>query len=318
LEFEPRRFYKNAFIVDEDSDETFVKTFCGDAADQIDENDVFWCDPRTVPNENFWPKRFPPKVVEDIKKNQGPIAFAGMYQQSPISRGGNIIGREHWKLWDRAEYGNLTTIIASLDTSLSSKQMANNDPSALTIWGRSIEPVELGGNLVHGTKLILLWAWQGYEAFDTLSKLVFDMCTAGDGRVIPGCPARFQVDRLLIEDTAAARPVALELERIYGVSSKFMVDLMKVGRLDKVARLQSVEHLFRADMVYAPDKRFADMVVDQMSVFPMGAHDDLVDSASLALRWFRDMNLIATREEAMQEINEQGRYRSKLQPLYPA
>jgi hypothetical protein len=166
----------------------------------------------------------------------------------------------------------------------------------------------------------LPYAWQGWLNFDALAKLVFDTCTAGDGRIIPNVPIRFQVDRLLIEDSAAARPVALELERIYGVSSKFQVELLRTGTQDKVARLQSVEHFFRAGSIYAPNRKFADLVIDQMTMFPMGKHDDLVDSTSQALRWFRDQHYLYTREEEQLNVGQQGRYipRSARQPLYPA
>jgi len=196
--------------------------------------------------------------------------------------------------------------------------MANNDPSALAIWGLTREPFECEERMVHGVKIILLFSWSDYLAFDALAKAVFDICTAGDGRVIPGCPARFTIDELLCEDTAAGRPVVLELERIYNVSAKFGVELIRTGRLDHVARLQSIEHMFRAGMIYAPNKVFADAVIDQMSIFPSGAHDDLVDTASQALRWFRDQNLLTTKEEQFQETEQMGRYRSKLKALYPA
>ena len=40
------------------------------------------------------------------------------------------------------------------------------------------------------------------------------------------------------------------------------------------------------------------MVIDECAAFPMGAHDDLVDSTTQALRWFRDGGLEFFQEDA--------------------
>jgi len=54
----------------------------------------------------------PRKVVEDRKRRLGPYAASGQLQQSPVTRGGNIIKREWWRLWpeDAPEAGLLDPI----------------------------------------------------------------------------------------------------------------------------------------------------------------------------------------------------------------
>jgi predicted phage terminase large subunit-like protein len=315
--YEPKRYYRNCWAEDE-FERPVIKTFVGENAVQFEPDDVFWEDPRTQPDENFWPLRFPQEVLDKYKKDLGPIGFAGQFGQSPVPRGGAIIGRDQWQLWERADYGNVVTIVAALDTSFSSKNLASNDPSAITVWGLSREPILRDGKMVHGDKYIMMFAMQTYSSFDELAKLVHGICTA-DRTVIPDIPVRFCVDRLLIENSAVARPVAIELERMYNVSGKFSVDLINVGRLDKVSRVNAIQHFFNNGMVYAPNKRWADEVMDQLTLFPLGKHDDLVDTVSLALGWFRANNWLLTKDEHDAEVVELTRYRPRrLQALYPA
>jgi phage terminase large subunit-like protein len=93
-----------------------------------------------------------------------------------------------------------------------------------------------------------------------------------------------------------------------------LLDPRKYG--DKVARLQSVQPLFSQGLIYAPDKTFADLVIDEVAVFPNGAYDDLTDTVSYALRYLRDMNYaLQTDEQSQMDIDEQM-HRSRPMPLY--
>jgi hypothetical protein len=319
LEYDPKRtWYVNAFVGDEETDELSIKSVYGSNAVAVPQADVFYKDPRTEPGENAWPARFPPREVERIKREQGPIAFAGMYQQSPVARGGNIIGRDAFKLYDHPTYPNFSSIVMGVDTSLTAKAMSNNDPSALVVIGKTQETVLDGDVAVYGPKFIILYAWAGYKSFDELAKFIYGVATCSR-EILPDIPVRFDCDRVLIEDSAAARPVSIELERQYRVQDKFTVDLVKTGREDKVARLQSVESFFRQGMIWTPNKRWADELMDEVAVFPNGSHDDRVDALSMTLRWFRNQGLLETKDEQQFGITELTRFRPRRPPpLYPA
>ena len=45
-------------------------------------------------------------------------------------------------------------------------------------------------------------------------------------------------------------------------------------------------------MVWAPDKRFADELIEEVAAFPNGEYDDLVDSMTQALMRYRQGNFI--------------------------
>jgi hypothetical protein len=72
-------------------------------------------------------------------------------------------------------------------------------------------------------------------------------------------------------------------------------------------------------MIYAPDKDWADIVIQQVSVFPKGKHDDLVDTVSQALRHLRDLGMMQRAPERIAELDEIKRLPTKEPaPLYPA
>jgi predicted phage terminase large subunit-like protein len=237
-------------------------------------------DPREEDGELLFPDRFPLHVVERDEAAMGPYATAGQYNQSPEPRGGGIIKDEWWQLWDRAEYPGIEYIVASLDTAYTTK--AENDPSALTIWGvfggssdsAATRSVDRYGRSIDITrsfqseslgpvpKAMLMYAWQGKLEVHDLTEKVADICK------------RMKVDVLLIENKAAGHSVAQEMRRLFG-NEDFSVQMYDPKTLDKVARLYSVQHIFSEGMVYAPNKDWAEMVIRQVSSFPRGAHDDL-------------------------------------------
>ena len=55
---------------------------------------------------------------------------------------------------------------------------------------------------------------------------------------------------------------------------------------DKHARVNSVAPLFESGMIWAPEQKFADEVIEECAV-SHGDHDDLVDSTTQAIMRFR-------------------------------
>ena len=56
---------------------------------------------------------------------------------------------------------------------------------------------------------------------------------------------------------------------------------------DKHTRVNSVAPLFESGMIWAPDQKFAEEVIEECASFPYGDHDDLVDTTTQALMRFR-------------------------------
>jgi len=54
-----------------------------------------------------------------------------------------------------------------------------------------------------------------------------------------------------------------------------------------MVRLNAVSDLFASGVVWAPDTRWAREVIEEVAVFPVGEHDDFVDTMTQALMRFR-------------------------------
>lgn len=285
---------------------------------------IGFSDPRTEDGELLWPARFGADWADTQKKRVGEFAWAGQYQQLPAPRGGGVIKKEWWQLWsgeDRQKYPPFEYILATVDTATSIKTEA--DFSACTVWGLWRDEFETprvvwrdAAGIAHETRqgfrgaprLMLIYAWQDRL---TLHDLVM--------RLIETC-SRFKVDRLRIEATAAGFAAHQELHRLLSDGCRCAIDLERVPQgMDKYARLLSVQHLFQEGLIYAPEKAWADMVIEQVASFPRGAHDDLVDCTSSAIRYMRDINMALRSQEHTEAESALTRHRGRAStmPLYP-
>jgi hypothetical protein len=73
-------------------------------------------------------------------------------------------------------------------------------------------------------------------------------------------------------------------------------------------------------MVWHPMRAFADMVIDEMAMFPRGKHDDLTDVMTQGLWWLRQGGWLERREErehADKQFRQQQQNLRKELPLYP-
>ena len=296
---------------------------------------IGWEDPRVDDGELAWPERFPQYVVKELERDKGPYAYASQYQQSPAPRGGGILKEAYWQLWDKQDsngkeyFPPFQFVLASLDTAYTEKQ--ENDASALTIWGvfRERPVIDVGPealwqprdtptivrNNLGNPKIMLIYAWQGRYEFHELIQKVIETCIPGQ---IPGGGPSFPVDKLLIEAKASGLSVGQELHRMFRSTGKIGIDLINPTAYgDKVARVHAIEHLLADGMVYAPDRAFADMVIDQCSRFPRGSRDDLVDTVSMALRYLRDSGFALKNSEYAIEDEPSLSYSQNNVALYP-
>jgi predicted phage terminase large subunit-like protein len=65
------------------------------------------------------------------------------------------------------------------------------------------------------------------------------------------------------------------------------------GSGDKTARLNSVADIVRSGLVYVPQTRWAEELVEEVAGFPFMSNDDLVDTTIMALMRFRQGGFIS-------------------------
>jgi predicted phage terminase large subunit-like protein len=206
-----------------------------------------------------------------------------------------IVKRSQFKIWPRkVKIPKLRYIVASYDTAFTQRQLDKKtmtvDPSACTIWGLVRGPDE-SGEYGKGPYVALLYdCWEEYLGFPELKKKLKE-----DAKTKWGEEGR-PTDLLLIEDKGSGRSIRqeLEMEGIFAFS-------FSPGKDDKITRLHGVTPLFAAGRVYVPESHKAagepmtwvEPLIEQMTTFPHAAHDDMVDTVSQVLTWFRDAGALS-------------------------
>ena len=280
---------------------------------------IGWVDPRWRPDpedcngELAWPERFSEKAVQALKIELGPYAVAAQLQQTPEARGGGILKREFWQPAEQYMTGNkfpaFEYVIASLDGAFDEKE--ENDPSALTIWG--IFQNEHGYNramLVHAWAKKLQISGPKVEIMPGEHEMVYRRRAMPHWGLVEWTADtcnRFKVDRLLIENKASGKPAAQSLQNSHGRAG-WQIQLVE-PKGDKYARGLAVQPSFSQDMIYAPDREWAQDVIDQCAIFPKGRHDDLYDSVTQAIKHLRDTGLLRSDEDRRAEEVEALRHK---------
>ena len=108
----------------------------------------------------------------------------------------------------------------------------------------------------------------------------------------------YQPDSLMIEKKASGAPLLYEL-RAMGIIVNEVIPSK-----DKITRLNAVADLFSSGMVWAPSTRWAEAVKEEVADFPVGAHDDYVDSMTQALDRFRRGGFIRLDSDEVDEVRE--------------
>lgn len=301
------------------------------------ETAIGWYDPRLDEEdgerEPAWLDRFSERAMDRTRLEIGPYAWAAQYQQSPAPRGGGIFKRHWWKPWESSDgrYPLFSYVIASLDVAVTEK--AENNPSGFTVWG--IFQPEDGDN----PAIMLIDAWRKRLNMhgDPAPRIITEIPQIGDDKqtvinrnvawkrrtsegwglvewVAYTCRVRC-ADLLLIECEKGGIVAAQEMQRLYG-GENWSVHLQPV-KGDKHARAMAVVPTFSQGKVYAPDKDWAEMVIDEMEAFPKHRYDDLTDSTTQAIRYFRNAGLTRTDEEIQAEAYERIRHKPQQRPLYP-
>ena len=220
----------------------------------------------------LWPGFWKKEELEALKAELPVSKWEAQYQQNPTSEEGAIVKRDQWQIWEKGDPPDCEYVIQSWDTAFEKNNRA--DYSACTTWGVFQHPNK-NGDL--RPNIILLDAFKQRMEFPELKKKAFDMWR------------EWNPDTLLIEKRAAGAPLIYEMRKIGIPLSEYTPGKGN----DKIARVNAISDLFASGVVWCPETRWADEVMEEMASFPNGDHDDLVDSSSQALLRFRQGGFIS-------------------------
>jgi predicted phage terminase large subunit-like protein len=108
----------------------------------------------------------------------------------------------------------------------------------------------------------------------------------------------WEPDAFIVEAKASGAPLIYEL-RSMGIPVQ---EFTPTRGNDKITRVNSVADIFASGKVWAPRKRWAEEVIEELAAFPNSDHDDLVDSTTQALIRFRKGGFIRLDSDEPDEI----------------
>ncbi len=230
----------------------------------------------------LWPEFWSRDELDGVKASIPVAKWNAQYLQNPTAEEGAIIKREWWNVWESDDPPIVDYVIQSYDTAFTKSERA--DYSAITTWG-VFYPDE-GDEAA----IILLDAEKGRWEFPELKDAAMRLYQ------------EFEPDMVLIEQKASGTPLTQDLRKMGIPVSGFTP-----GRgADKFSRMNACSPVFESGMVWCPETRWAEEVIEECAAFPNGEHDDLADSMTQAILRFRQGGFIRTRSD--EEDDDFSRY----------
>jgi predicted phage terminase large subunit-like protein len=225
--------------------------------------------PAILNEKSLWPEQWPIESLLQKKAAMDPRYWNAQYMQQPTSDAAAVIKREYWNVWEAEDPPKCEWVIQTWDTAYEAKTTA--DYSACTTWGVWHNPED--NDNAH---IILLDAFKDRMEFPELKQTAYKHWK------------KWEPDAFLIEKKAAGAPLIQEL-RAMGIP---VAEYTPSRGNDKITRVNAVSDMFFSGRVWAPDTRWARDVIEEVASFPVGEHDDYVDTMSMALLRFRQGGLI--------------------------
>lgn len=237
--------------------------------------------PAMLPSGNLlWPEYWSMEEMMALKAELPLTKWLSQYQQNPTSSEGALIKREWWQPWKQPIPPKCDAIICSFDTAFTKND--RSDYTACTTWGVWKRIDENSGKEIPA--VMLLDAWREKLAFPELKSAAMKHFK------------KWQPDVMLIEARAAGLPLIYEL-RAMGVPVQ---DYTPTRGNDKISRVNAITDIFHSGNVWAQSSpeglwpKYVEEVITECNDFPAGAHDDYVDTVSMALMRYRQGGWIGT------------------------
>ena len=244
-------------------------------------------DAGTDHEKSLWPAQWPLELLQATRQQLDPRYWNAQYMQNPTSDMAALISRKDWKIWDKEDPPKCEYVIQSWDTAHETK--TTSDYSACTTWG-----VWYNNEDKNNPNLILLDAFKDRLTFPELKIAALKHYK------------EWNPDAFIVEKKAAGAPLIQEL-RMIGIPVQ---EFTPSRGNDKMVRLNAVADLFTSGKVWAPDTRWAKEVIEEIASFPVGEHDDFVDTCTQALLRYRQGGFISLDSDEKDD-DMQYRYRRK-------
>lgn len=207
--------------------------------------------------EPLWPSVWTTQALEEKRIEIGPRAFQTEYQGNPTGAEGAVFKRS----WIR----NYKEVPAKFSKTIQSWDCAyrvgqENDFSVCTTWGST------------ASGYFLLDCYREKLEFPDLLKKVKVLAEV------------WNPDEILIEQAGSGISAVQELQN----STSIPVIAIKPDK-SKIERANACSGYFESGRIWFPESApWRDTVLDELCGFPAAAHDDVVDSVTMAIHRLRD------------------------------
>lgn len=214
-------------------------------------------------NQPLHPARENKKDLQKIKNEIGIYNFETQYQQNPLKKSGQYIDIQKILRYDELPVNDLE-ICQSWDTS--NNDGKNNDWSVCTTW------------LIHEKKFYLMYIVRKKLKYPALKNLIIDHFQ------------HYNTSKILIENKASGQQIVQEL------SNKLPIIAINPNKINKLARLMRVIHLFVEEKILLPKKAsWLEIFEQELIFFPNSKHDDQIDSVTQFLNYQMDNEILQMR-----------------------
>lgn len=220
----------------------------------------------------LWPQRWSLETLAATRTAVGSRVWGSQYQGDPIPSEGGMFKRQWWQRY--TELPELHKIELTMDSAF--KEGVENDYSVIACWGDD-------GNGGH----YLVNVWRERVGFPDLLKMAH---TAHEWT--RDTFDTFRVP-LVIEDKASGQSAIQMLKKPLPQMDGTILPALPVVAFpvksteNKIARAEGVTPLVEGGRVFLPERApWLDEWLKEHERFPLGAHDDQVDTTSMALTRF--------------------------------
>jgi predicted phage terminase large subunit-like protein len=227
----------------------------------------------------LWPEWLPLASLRQTKASMPVFQWNAQYQQNPTAEEASVVKRDWWNWWKKEEPPQCEYVIMSLDAAAETHNRA--DFTAITVWGVFFNEES---DAYH---IILLNSVKKRLEFPELKDLAWSEWQ------------EWQPDAFIVEKKSAGTALYQELRRTGMPVTEYTPHR---GSGDKLARLNSVADIVKSGLVWVPETRWAEEVVEEIAGFPFMSHDDLVDSTVMARLRFRQGGFIKLPNDEPDEI----------------
>lgn len=235
--------------------------------------------------------------LEQTRRSSGSRDWSALYQQRPVPAEGGRVQLSWFKRFraDRPP-SEVQRVVLSFDTG--QKDKADNDPTVCTVWLETPQ----------GHYLVDIWR----------DRVIYPALRRHALRLI----AQYNPHAVLIEDKGNGTTLIQDLltPQPNGDTPKGIPVIAIMPDGDKVTRWDRCSPMLESGWVYVPDRdadppAWLSPFEHELSSFPLGKHDDQVDSVSQYLNWARERRTSGVGAAWLQPTSAQG---SLLQALQPA